>query len=732
MFVNSSVFSSGFPFYNQHDKMDCGPACLRMVAQYHGIHYDMPYLRSISGMSQLGVSLQGLIDAAEILGFKTEAVKLGVHQLSEISLPSIVHWNQNHFVVLYKIKKTKFYIADPASGKIILNSTDFNKHWLGINEAGIALILTPVSHSISNVGQTTNVFGFEYLFSYLKKYRELVSQLILCLFFGSLLQIAVPFLTKSIIDVGLATKDIEFIYIILSAQIMLFVSRLAVDFIKSWLLLYVSSRINIALITDFLVKLMKLPMHFFDSRTVGDILQRINDQKRIENFLTVSTLNSFFYVINLFFFSFILAYYSYSIFLVFLCGCSLNTLWILFFQKERRILDVKRFEIASKNQSEIIQLITGIHEIKLNNCTQFRRGKWESIQAQSFRLNIKSLSLSQTQQIGAFFLNEGKNILITFLVAKYVIEGYLTFGTMMAIQYIVGQLNSPVEQLLVFIQQSQETRISLERLNEINVMDNEEGDDESFLESVPSNKTITFNNVSFSYPGVSNDPLLKNINFIVPEGKTTAIVGMSGSGKTTILKLLLRFYNPDNGQIQVGNSHLNDISFSSWRDHCGVVMQDGYIFSDTIAMNIAVGEKEPNLERLSYSINIANLNDFIETMPLGVLTIIGAEGLGISNGQKQRILIARAVYKNPDYMFLDEATNSLDANNEKTVITNMGHFFKNRTVLIVAHRLTTVMDADNIILLQNGVIAEQGTHDYLLALKGKYYELVKNQLELGS
>lgn len=716
--------------------MDCGPTCLRMVAKYYGKNFSLQKLRDISGINKEGVSLLGISEAAEKIGFRTMGSRLGVEQLAEAELPAILHWNQNHFVVLHKIKKGKYYIADPGKGLIEYTQAEFLQRWLSTqsngHSQGIALMLSPSPTFYEQEGDKNEGLNFSFLLRYLYRYKQLVAQLFVGLGVGSLLQLIVPFLTQSVVDIGINTRNLNFIYIILIAQTMLFLGRMSVDFIRSWILLHISTRINISILTDFLIKLMKLPMSFFDTKMTGDIMQRMNDQKRIESFLTGSTLSTIFSMFNLVVFTGVLAYYNVNIFIIFLASSILYSAWVIAFLKRRRELDFKRFDISSKNQSSIVQLIGGMQEIKLNNCEQQKRWEWERLQAGLFKFSIKSLSLGQIQQAGAFFINEGKNIVITFLVAKSVIDGQLTLGGMMAIQYIVGQVNSPIEQLLGFIQQLQDAKISLERLNEIHQMEDEEPADKSFLKELPMDQSIAVNNLSFTYPGAGNEPVLKGIDLSIPHGKTTAIVGMSGSGKTTILKLLLRFYVPQKGDIKVGATHLDQIGYGYWRKQCGTVMQDGFIFSDSIAKNIAVTDEYPDMAKLQHAIKVANIGDLIESLPLGLNTKIGAEGNGISQGQKQRILIARAVYKDPAYIFFDEATNALDANNESVIMQNLEDFFKGRTVVVVAHRLSTVKNADNIVVLDKGVIIEQGTHTELTKKRGEYYNLVKNQLELGN
>ncbi|WP_316745237.1 peptidase domain-containing ABC transporter [Pedobacter antarcticus] len=723
-----------FPFYQQFDSMDCGPTCLRMIAKHYGRTYSQKTMSRLCEINREGVSLLGISDAAEKIGFRTLGVKLSNEQLKEAELPCILHWRQYHFIVLYKIKNHKYYLADPAGGLFILDENSFNRSWRQDkdNLEGIALLISTTPQFYEQDDEKAMEVRWSFLLKYLILYRRLIIQLLFGLGIGSILQLITPFLTQSIVDIGINTRNLNFIYIIVIAQIALVIGRVSVEFIRSWILLHISTRINIAILTDFLIKLMKLPMSFFDTKMTGDIMQRINDQKTIQSFLTGATLTTVFSMFNLVVFSIVLAYYNMSIFFVFAVSSSLYIAWIILFLRRRRELNYKSFDVSASNQSNIVQLINGMQEIKLNNCEQQKRWEWEHIQARLFKFNVKTLALSQYQQGGATFINEGKNILITFLSAEAVINNHLTLGAMVAVQYIVGQLSNPIEQLLGFIQGFQDAKISLERLNEIHQMKDEEPAGKEWSHTLPENKSISLNNLTFRYAGAGNEPVLENVSLYIPQGKTTAIVGMSGSGKTTILKLLLRFYEPQNGEIKVGQQNLNNISFKAWRSQCGIVMQDGFIFSDSIERNIAVGDEYPDKKKVAHAIKVSNIRDFIDELPLGLNTKIGAEGNGISQGQRQRILIARAVYKDPEYLLFDEATNSLDANNERAIMDNLQEFFNGRTVVIVAHRLSTVSNADNIIVLDKGQIIEQGTHQELTALKGDYYSLVRNQLELGT
>ena len=746
-----------FPLYKQLDAMDCGPTCLRMVAKYYGRSIPLDYLRNKSQYGKEGVSMLGLADAAESIGLKSVGSKLSFEQLiNDAPLPAIIHWDQYHFVILTpESTRNKLVIADPAKGLIKLNKDEFLKRWVSTTEnemgKGTALLLesTPQFKAMdfSDEGPSQKMkMGWDFLFGYLQEHRSYLFQILLGLLMGSLLQLIFPYLTQSIVDTGINTQNINFIQIVLAAQLMLLFSQTIVEFIRSRILLHISTRINISLLSGFWSKLLKLPMQFFDSKHPGDIIQRIGDHHRIESFLTGTALNTFFSIFNIFIFSFVLLRYNVTIFLIFAVGSILYLGWIQFFLRYRRKLDYQKFAIAAKENNATMQLVYGMQEIKLNNAENTYRWGWEGLQAGLFKLNFKSLSLNQYQQVGAFFINQGKNIFITFVVAKLVIDGALTLGMMLAIQYIIGQLNSPIEQLIGFTQQMQDAKISLERLNDIHSLEDEEPVQKHFNHYLPTSPNpseggglskrsgvdIILKKVSFTYPGAGNEPVLKNINLTIPQGKVTAIVGMSGSGKTTLVKLLLRFYENYKGDIYLGNAAFKTISPKFWRSVSGAVMQDSFIFNDNIRKNITVNDDKVDEQRLIDACKTANILSFIESLPLGFYTKLGAEGNGISGGQKQRIAIARAAYKNPQFIFLDEATNSLDANNEKVILENLQIFFKDKTVIVVAHRLSTVKNADKIVVMDNGEIAEEGTHAELAFKKGKYYELVKNQLELGN
>ena len=730
-----------FPYYQQLDSMDCGPSCLRMIAKYYGRSYSLQNLREKCYITRQGVSMLGISDAAEELGFRSQGVRISLEQLVEdVPLPCILHWNQNHFVVLYAIKKKKketvFHISDPGNGKYPIDKKGLEKCWIstrdGGKESGTALLLTPTPDFYEQIDETAQQKkNLSFYLKYLFPYRPQLLQLVVGMLLGSVFSLIFPFLTQAVVDQGIGNNNLNFITLILIAQLVLSLTQLGVGFIQSWISLHMNTRISITLISDFLAKLMRLPIRFFDAKNIGDIMQRIGDHGRIQSFMTGTALSTLFSFFNFFIFAFIMAYYNLTILGVFLFGNTLYVLWILSFMRYRRKLDNARFTQSSANQSNMVQLITGMQEIKLNNCEKQQRWKWESIQVKLFKISVKGTALGQIQQVGSVFLSQTTSLLISFLSAKAVIDGDITLGMMMSISYIIGQLSGPIGQLIGFSQSLQDAKISLERLNEINNKEEEMISLDDKINTLPEDRTIKLENVCFSYDGSERNYVLEDLNLAIPQDKVTAIVGASGSGKTTVIKLLLGFYNPVKGSIKVGGHLLKDINPHLWRQHAGTVMQEGFLFSDSIANNIAVGEEVVDKNKLQYAVETANIKEFVESLPLKYNSKIGMEGSGVSQGQKQRLLIARAIYTNPLYLFFDEATNALDANNERIILDNLNRFYQGKTVVIVAHRLSTVQKADNIVVMEAGKVIESGTHQELTEKRGAYYTLVKNQLELG-
>ena len=725
----------------QSDSMMCGITCLQMVCKHFGREVSLRTLSKLCVATSEGVSMLGVNEAANKLGLRTMCARTDFDTLSKATLPCVLHWNQNHFVVLYKVRKGRiFYVADPGKGLVKYNLEEFGKHWVSTasqgEEKGIAMFLEPTlefySHKVDNEEEDGSPRSFQFLFGYIKQYRKYFGQIVLGLLVGSLLQLILPFLTQSIVDVGIKNQNIGFIWLILLGQLMLTISRTAIDFIRRWLLLHISLRINISLVSDFFIKLLKLPMSFFDTKLMGDLMQRMGDHNRVNSFLTQQTLSIVFSLFTFVVFSIVLLSYNWLVFAIFMLGSLLYGGWLALFLRRRKVLDYELFEQQAINNNKTYEFITSMQEIKLQDCEQRRRWEWEDVQADLFGVQMKSLKLQQTQEAGSIFINELKNIVITVVAATAVIHGQLTLGMMLAVQYIIGQLNSPVEQLMSFFYSVQDVKISLERINEIHRMDDENGKQGLETSVKEEDKGIDLENVNFKYDPHALKTIIDNVSLTIPKGKVTAIVGASGSGKTTLIKLMLGYYPVLGGQINIGGTDVNTLNKKWWRRQCGVVMQDGVIFSESIARNIAVDDKEIDKQRLQTAAEIACIHDYVMGLPLKYNTKIGRDGVGLSQGQKQRILIARAVYKNPNYIFLDEATNSLDANNERMIVEYLDEFYKGKTVVIVAHRLSTVKNADQIVVLDKGKVVEIGNHEELTAKRGAYYNLVKNQLELGN
>lgn len=731
-----------FPFIKQHDSMECGVACLTMILQWYGKHTSLSSVAERCPPTTEGVSLSGLAQTARRYGMEAVAARATIDELAQSTLPAIIHWQQNHFTVLYRVssgRRRRFYVSDPAKGRVCYSEAEFEAGWLSTASQGmpkgIALFLAPgEGFDAANAGADggeRRSFGF--LLSYLRTYRRYFMHIVAGLALGCLLQLILPFMTQAIVDVGIKNGNISLIWLILLGELMIVIGRTATDFIRRWLLLHISMRINISLVSDFFIKLLRLPMAFFDTRKTGDLLQRMADHGRVQQFLTGQVLGVLFTLLSFVIFGVVLLVYNRLIFAVFVLGSIVYGVWIATFLHRRKVLDYELFEQQARNQNYTYQFISSMQEIKLQDCERRRRWEWEDVQADLFGVQMKSMKLQQSQEAGSIFINEVKNIIITVLAATAVINGQMTLGSMLAVQYIIGQLNSPVEQLMAFIYSLQDVKISLERINEIHQGKDEEADRGQLSAfDAGARKSIAIENLSFRYDRFSPGLTIDNISLDIPAGRTTAIVGASGSGKTTLIKLLLGYYRPESGRISVAGRNLDDYSLRWWRRQCGTVMQDGVIFSESIARNIAVDDGDIDCARLESAARLACINDYIESLPLRYNTRIGRDGMGLSQGQKQRILIARAVYRNPDFIFLDEATNALDAGNERAIVENLDEFYRGRTVVVVAHRLSTVRNASRIVVLDGGRIAEQGTHYELIARRGVYFNLVKNQLELGS
>lgn len=726
-----------FRLIRQLDAKHCGVACLAMICRHYGLECSTQWLARQCAPTRQGISIKAIADVAKDICFETASCRVSPENLTEAPLPCILHWNQDHYVVLYRISRngSRFHIADPGKGKYVCSKDDLKRKWIHTvsdgEEKGVAMFFEPGEDFGKDVpAPSRGAASAGFLWKYIRRYRPHFFQIFLGLLLGCVLQLLMPFLTQSIVDIGIHHSDIRFIWLVLLGELFIVVGRTVTDFIRRRLLLHISMRVNVSLVSDFFLKLLRLPMSFFDTRLLGDLLQRIGDHSRVQSFLTQQLLGILFTTLSFFIFGIVLFIYDPQIFGIFIAGAVVYGIWIASFLSRRKVIDYSLFEAQAKNQNRTYQFITTMQEIKLQNCQERRRNEWEDSQAELFDTQMRSLRLSQTQEAGSIFINEIKNIIITVFAASAVIEGRMTLGEMLAVQYIIGQLNSPVEQFMAFIYSMQDVKISLERINEIH-----SGQDENDMtgdhQRLPREAGLTMNGVSFKYDPHEVRLTIEDVNLEIPFGKVTAIVGASGSGKTTLIRLLLGYYPPAEGGIWLGDRNLKDYDPDWWRMQCGVVAQDGVIFSDTIARNIAAVDGPVDMSRLEYAARMANIHDDIMAMPLHYNTLIGHDGSGLSQGQKQRILIARAVYRDPSFIMLDEATNSLDAANERLIVENLEEFYKGRTVVIVAHRLSTVSNADKIVVMDAGRIVEEGRHEELVARKGKYYNLVKNQLELG-
>jgi ATP-binding cassette subfamily B protein len=719
-----------FPHEHQLDAKDCGAACIKIIAKHYGKFYSLQYLRDLCGTTREGVNFLDMGNACELIGLRTLSLWLTFEELKKLPLPCIVHWNNSHFVVVYEITTKEIHISDPARGLVKYSIGEFTNKWMGKESKWAVLAIEPMAdfRQRSAHEKTERLKTFENFLEYFRPYKKNFTNLLIVMLIVTILQALLPFISKSVIDVGIQTKDIAFINLVLIANITIIVSVLLSNMVRDWIMLHITARVNISLISDYLIKLMKLPVTFFENKLVGDILQRANDHERIRSFIMDSSLSFIFSSLTFLIFSVILFVYNPILAYIFLTGSVLYIIWVLSFLRFRKKLDWEYFDLVAKNQSYWVETISGIQDIKINNYERKKRWKWEDIQARLFKVSQRVLTINNAQNLGAQFINQLTNLTITFYCAKAVLNGEITFGVMISTQFIIGMLNGPILQFVSFIQSAQYAKISFLRLNEIHQLEEEQEAEENNNILLPKHKSLVFRNIGFQYSRNGN-PILKNISFIIPEGRVTAIVGDSGSGKSTLLKLILRLYKPSAGTISIGNMNIENINLRQWRDHCGAVMQDGKIFNDTILNNIVLEDENIDYEKLKRAVNVANISAEIEALPLGYQTIMGEMGRGLSGGQKQRILIARALYKDPDYLFFDEATNSLDVINEQKIVAALDDVFKNKTVVVIAHRLSTIKKADQIIVLKNGTIIEIGNHKTLMEKEQGYYlELVKIQM----
>ncbi|APU97930.1 ABC transporter ATP-binding protein [Sphingobacterium sp. B29] len=728
------VFFKRFPFEIQMDKMDCGPTCLRLIARYYGRFYPINFLRELCGTTKEGISIINLIHAAEKIGLKSRGVKCTLAQLQhDVPLPVVVHWKDSHFLIVYKVDRKYFYVSDPSAGLVKHPIKTFVKSWYkSTTKKGVVIGFEP-DGNFFDLHQEENFRrkkSFNTIFQYFKPYRLSIINLFIVMLFVTGLQAIIPFIARSIIDIGISTQDMNFVNIMLFANIAILLATTLSNAVRDWIVLHLTSRINISLISDYLVKLMKLPIGFFENKMIGDILQRAQDHQRIKDFIMGNSLNLIFSGLTFIVFAVILVTFNTFIFWVFVSGSVIYFLWIFGFLAIRRRLDTNYFGLMAKDQSYWVETITGMQDIKVNNYETQKRWKWENLQARLYKVNLKLLSITNYQNLGGQFIENLKNVAITIVCAKAVIQGEMSFGIMMSTQIIIGMLNAPIQQFIQFIISAQFAKISFARINEIHGLEDEEQVG-SFNETIlPQGKDIVLKSLYFQY-APKNPYIVNGVNLVIPHGKVTAIVGDSGSGKTTLMKLILRLYSQNHGEIYLGNLNVNNIPLHYWRSKCGVVLQDGKIFNDTVINNIVLGDDNIDIERLEKALEAANIREEIEDMPKGYKTMMGEQGRGLSGGQKQRILIARALYKNPDYLFLDEATNSLDSRNEKRIVEALDKIFREKTVVVIAHRLSTIQKAHQIVVMRDGKVAEIGSHDLLMERKGHYYQLINSQISLN-
>ena len=725
-----------FPSYIQHNLKDCGPTCLKIISKYYKKNVQVSFLRKECQVYRDGASLANINAAAQKIGFETSIKKISWKDFkNQIKQPCIIHLRQNHYVVLYKISSKYVFISDPAIGRLKYNIEKFLKLWIdNTTGLGIVLFLTPTQVFYSNQFQETEYdlnehSQFKTISSYLFQYKCYFIGIFISAIVVSALSILMPYLAQTVIDKGISSKNISLILLILIAQIMVVIGQASANIIRNKLSLKISTNVNIFITSDFLSKLMKLPISFFEEIFTGDVIQRIRDCDRIQGLFTSTIISMTVSILSITIYSVIIGSYNANIFLVFFLGSILYVIWISSFLKYRKKLDYLRFQEASISQNNIVEVMDAIYEIKLNNIEQKKIIEWEQNQQKLYQISQKRLDIAHLQEAGGIFIDQLKNVSMSFFAAYSVVEGSMTLGMMMALQYIIGQLNSPIIQLIQFIQSIQDSKIAMERIGEIHNEENEDEKSNDLMTNVPMDKDIKIKNVSFRYHGAKCNTLT-DINFVIPFGKTTAIVGSSGSGKTTLLKLLLKFYLPTEGNIFLGDLSINNYNSAKLRKSFGVVMQNGYIFPNSIKDNISIHAEECDMNKIFNAAKIASIGTFINSLPKKYDSIIGYDGIGLSSGQRQRLLIARAIYKDASYIFLDEATNALDAKNEHDIVRNLKTYCKDRTLVVIAHRLSTVKNADQIIVLDAGKVVELGTHESLIKEKGVYYNLIKNQIEL--
>lgn len=727
---------ASFKHIFQTDSMDCGAACLCMIARHYGKNYSLEFFRKNAFIGKEGISMLGLSMAAEKAGMHSLCAKISIEQLAnEIILPCILHWDNKHYVICHKVsgkKNLTFHICDPAFGCMKVCQKELYRHWISGKfegeEVGVAMQIEPgINFHNKGIKKAPHKFSMKYFLKYIMPHKWSILQLLL----GALVLISLgyisPFISQAIVDIGILKKDLAFIILMVIAQIIINTSKTIIIFFQSWISLRMNTIINVNLVSNYLNKLSQMPMSFFESKTMGDILQRIGDHDRIKSFLMNDTINVIFSITTFIAFVVVLGIYNIHILSIFLLGNAVYVTWVLSFMKYRKELDNKAFHESALLQNNMVQFIQGMQEIKLNCIEREKCWEWEHLQARLYKISRKAMLLGQIQSAGSLIFSSTTGVVLSYITAQKVVTGEMTLGMMTSLSFILGQVAAPIGSFIGFAQRYQDAKISLERLADIHSQDDEHKEYEEKKSILPKDKNIILNKVSFSYSGNINNLVLKNISIQIPQNKITAIVGKSGCGKTTLIKLLQGLYKPLSGEIMIGDTVLENINKYVWRNHIGAVMQDGYIFSDSISKNITL-HNEVDIQKLESVLKAVNLNDFIQSLPHGYDTKIGNDGMQLSQGQRQRILLARILYRKPQVVFLDEATNALDTQNEFYIMNNIRELLYNHTIIIVAHRLSTIKKADNIIVIDNGEVIEQGTHERLLEQKGTYFQLINTQL----